>query len=102
MTQDRRYLWSGSELCEERDATGSNVLKRFFGGGVRAEPGGDLPAGNYFFTRDHLQSIREMTDNGGAVRAQYDYSPFGVRQVMAGNLEALLVSQGITVTSPAV
>jgi RHS repeat-associated protein len=88
VTQDRRYLWCGAELCEERDATGSNVLKRFFGGGVRAEPGGDLPVGNYFFTRDQLQSVREMTDGNGAVRAQYDYSPFGIRQVLTGDLEA--------------
>jgi RHS repeat-associated protein len=88
VTNDRRYLWSGAELCEERDATGSTVLKRFFGGGLRAEPGADLPAGNYFFTRDHLQSVREMTDGTGALRAQYDYSPFGLRQPLAGDLEA--------------
>jgi len=83
---DRHYLWCGSELCEERDSSGSTVLKRFFYDGLRAENGSDLPAGNYFFTRDHLRSIREMTDNTGALRAQSAYSPFGVRQSLGGDL----------------
>jgi RHS repeat-associated protein len=88
VTSDRRYVWCGVELCEERDSTGSTVLKRFVDQGLRVENGSDPPMGNYFFTRDHLGSIREMTDASGATRAQYAYSPFGLRQHLAGNLEA--------------
>lgn len=88
IVSDRRYLWCGANLCEERDATGAIVFKRFSNHGLRVENGGDLPAGNYFFTRDHLGSIREMTDSNGSIRAQYEYSPFGIRQRLAGDLEA--------------
>ncbi|MFK5088331.1 RHS domain-containing protein, partial [Klebsiella pneumoniae] len=31
----------------------------------------------YFYTRDHLGSVREMTDQSGNVVAQYSYDPFG-------------------------
>ncbi len=29
----------------------------------------------HFFTRDHLGSIRELTDKAGTIRARYDYDP---------------------------
>jgi RHS repeat-associated protein len=31
----------------------------------------------YFYTRDHLGSIREMTNTSGTVVARYDYDPYG-------------------------
>ncbi len=88
VVSDRRYVWCGTELCEERDATGANVLKRFSNHGVDAQTGSDLPEGNYFFTRDHLRSVRDMTDRNGSVRGQYGYSPVGVRQQLGGDLHA--------------
>jgi len=79
---DRQFVWSGSDLCEERDITGTNVTKRFF-------PQGEQISGtNYFFARDHLRSIREMTDNMGAVRARYSYDPWGRRAKVSGDLDA--------------
>jgi RHS repeat-associated protein len=80
----RRLVWSANVLCEERDAAGA-VTKRFFPQGVRLESGPN--AGNYFYTRDHLGSIRELTDSGGNVRARYVYDPFGRRTRVAGDLE---------------
>jgi RHS repeat-associated protein len=88
VTSDKRFLWCGSSLCEERDSTGAITLKRFFGRGIRAEAGSDLPAGNYFYTRDHLGSVRELTDGSATVRARYGYSPFGVRERLAGDLNS--------------
>ena len=35
-------------------------------------------------TRDHLGSIREVTDNSGVVRARYDYDPYGRRTLVSG------------------
>lgn len=87
-TSDRRYLWCGADLCEERDATGSIVLKQFFGQGLRAGNGSDLPAGNYFFTRDHLRSVREMTDATGLMRARYAYDPYGRKTRTAGDADS--------------
>jgi RHS repeat-associated protein len=45
-------------------------------------------AGNYYYTFDHLGSVREMLDASSSVRARYDYDPFGRRTRSAGDLEA--------------
>ncbi len=81
----RRFIWCGGQICEERDAAGV-VTKRFFGQGVKIEIGTN--AGNYFYTRDHLGSIREVTDGSGAVRARYDFDAYGRRTKLAGDMEA--------------
>lgn len=79
---DRRFLWAGAGPAEERDSTGSTVTKRFFDGGEQ------VSGTPYFFSSDHLGSIREMTDSSGAVRARYDYDPYGRRAKVLGDLEA--------------
>ena len=84
---ERRYLWAGPQLCEERDATGSATQKRFSSFGVASSAGSDLTNGNYFFTRDHLASVREMSDQSASIRAEFDYSPYGDRQRLSGDLE---------------
>ncbi len=81
----RRFVWCDNALCEERDAAGA-ITKRYFPHGMKLEAGPN--AGNYFYTRDHLGSIRELTDAGGNVRARYSYDPFGRRTKLAGDLEA--------------
>lgn len=47
------------------------VLTRFFPGGMQS--GGV----NYYFSYDHLGSVREVTDAGGNVVSRYDYDPYG-------------------------
>ncbi len=81
----RRFVWSGSKICEERDAA-DVVTKRFFDQGMKVEFG--PTAGNYYYTRDHLGSIREVTDSGGNLRARYAYDPFGRRTRLTGDIEA--------------
>jgi len=58
VTGTSKFVWCGKQLCEERDSTGTNVSKRFFAEGEQ------IGGANYFFTRDHLGSIREMMDTG--------------------------------------
>lgn len=81
----RRFVWCDQNICEERDAAGS-VAKRFFSQGVKVESG-PVP-GNFFYARDHLGSIRELTDSGGALRSRYAYDPYGRRKHIAGDVEA--------------
>jgi RHS repeat-associated protein len=81
----RRFIWYGNHICEERDAAGT-VTKRFFANGVRIESGSN--AGSYYYTRDHLGSIREVTDSGGNVRARYAYDPYGRRVRLLGDIDA--------------
>ena len=76
------FVWCGQELCEQRDLTGTNVTKRFFGGGEQ------MSGTNYFFTRDHLGSVREMTDGTGAIKVRYDYDPYGRQTKISGTMDA--------------
>ncbi len=62
------------------------VTKRFFAQGVKLETG--PKAGTYYYTRDHLGSIRELTDAGGNVRARYAYDPYGRRTKVSGDVDA--------------
>jgi RHS repeat-associated protein len=78
---ERRYIWCGTDLCEERDANNA-VLRRFFGQGFTE--GGT----NYFYTRDHLRSVREVMDVSGQVQSRYAYAPFGARTVLQENVTA--------------
>jgi RHS repeat-associated protein len=48
------------------------VLTEFFPGGMRASG-----TSNYYFSQDHLGSVREVTDAGGNVVSRYDYDPYG-------------------------
>jgi RHS repeat-associated protein len=72
VTSDKKYLWDGVEIAEERDTTGGIVQKRFYSQGFVDTDGTIL-----FYTRDHLGSIRELTDGTQAIRARYDYDPYG-------------------------
>jgi RHS repeat-associated protein len=83
---DRRFVWCGLELCEERDATGAVVQKRFFPQGFQQVSG--PAAGNYFYTRDQLGTVGEMVDASGALRARYSYDAWGARSKLAGDLDA--------------
>jgi RHS repeat-associated protein len=58
------------------------VTKRFFGQGEQ------ISGGIYFFTRDHLGSVREMTDNSQSSRVRYDYDPYGRRAKVSGDLDS--------------
>jgi RHS repeat-associated protein len=77
-----KFVWCGQELCEQRDVTGGTVTKRFFGEGEQ------ISGTNYYFTRDHLGSIREMVDATGTIQARYDYDPYGRRTKISGSLDA--------------
>jgi RHS repeat-associated protein len=70
------FLWDGMELCEQRSGSnGGTVDKRFFGMGVQRVTGSDT--GKFFYTFDHLGSIRELIDSSQVVRGRWDYGPWG-------------------------
>ena len=54
VTWNITYLWVNGAIAEERDLTGATVAKRYFGVGMM------IGATKYFFTADHLGSIREV------------------------------------------
>src|SRR4029077_14260873 len=80
---NKRFLWWGTEICEQRDSAGSTVTKQFFPQGVRDS------STNYFYNRDHLGSIREVVANDGStIAARYDYDPYGRRTKVSGSYDA--------------
>jgi RHS repeat-associated protein len=80
VTSTKNFVWDGSQTAEERDAA-NQVTKRFFARGEQTE--GTV----YYYTHDHLGSMREMTDSTGIIRARYDYDPFGNRTKLSGDLD---------------
>ena len=66
----RKFVWHGQEKLEFRDATDAVTMRIFSQG----QHNGTTP---YFFTRDHLGSVREVLSGGGTVVARHDYDPFG-------------------------
>lgn len=86
VTSHKRYLWCGGiRPCEERNAANVTTARYYGNGEVRI---GGADAGNYFYTRDHLGSIRELVDSTGTVRARYDYTPYGERIKLSGDLDS--------------
>ncbi len=83
-TSTKTFVWSGNTLAEERDASGMNVTKRFFAEGEQRVGEGHVM--NYYYSRDHLGSIREVTSASGVVKARYDYDAWGNQTVVTGNM----------------
>ena len=59
------------------------MQKRFYSQGFVDNDGTKL-----FYTRDHLGSIRELTDSSQAVRARYDYDPYGRMTKVSGDKDS--------------
>jgi RHS repeat-associated protein len=93
IASERRYVWCGVELCEERNASNS-VLRRFYQQGFTVGPT------NYFYTRDHLESVREVLDGNGVVQSRYGYDPFGRQNVLQGNEPAPFTYAGYFLHAP--
>ena len=66
----RKFVWCGLERYEYRDANDAVTLRVYPQGQYR----GTTP---YYYTRDHLGSIREMLKSDSSVVGRYDYDPYG-------------------------
>jgi hypothetical protein len=74
MQIDRRFVWAGNEMVQERDAQG-NVVKEYFPQGFDAikQTSGSWP-GLYYYARDQLGSIRNLTGRDGEKIEQFDFT----------------------------
>lgn len=101
-TSDKRYVFNGLSILEERASDNSTVLRRFYGDGhVDIADSGK----RYAYTKDHLGSIREVMLLDGTsgdpttatLAARYDYDLWGKRTVLDGGTTAeTLVLHGYT------
>jgi RHS repeat-associated protein len=72
------FLWDGDSIVQRRDGgTGSsNTTREYFGDGYVAINGSTWSY--YYYTRDHLGSIREVVaSDGKTVEGRYSYGPWG-------------------------
>jgi RHS repeat-associated protein len=81
ITSTKQFVWSGGVRCEARDADGL-MLSQYFRWGQT------LNDANYFYTRDHLGSVRELTDSTENIQAQYNYDPYGRVSKSQGSLDS--------------
>jgi RHS repeat-associated protein len=76
------FVWCRTQLCEERNQAGNTGTKQFFAQGEQVN------GTNYYYAKDHLGSVREMTDGGGTIHSNYDYDPYGVKTKLSGDLDS--------------
>ena len=83
VTSTKQLVWcpGDAQPCEERDAS-NNVTKRYYVQGMQ------IGTTNYYYTRDHLGSLRELTNGSGTVQTRYDYDSYGRRTKISGTLDA--------------
>ncbi len=74
----------GTQIVQEPDAN-NELTRRYYEEGEERIGGRD--GGPYYYTRDHLRSIRELTDGSGAAHARYDYDPYGKQTKLGGALD---------------
>jgi RHS repeat-associated protein len=78
----KTFVWCKADLCQERDITGHTITKQFFALGEQ------INGTNYFYTRDHLGNVREMTDSSGNLHANYDYDTYGRQTKISGDMDS--------------
>jgi len=84
-TSTKNLVWTGQDVAEERDVNNS-VTKQYYRQGFTVAAQSSIS--NYFYTRDHLDSIREVIDSNGTTQTRYDYDPYGRRTKISGALDA--------------
>jgi len=78
LTQDLRLVYCGTTLCGKQDNLTGNAT-RYYGDGESRDGTG------FYYHRDHLGSVRAVTDAAGSLKADYSYDPYGRRTVLSGS-----------------
>ena len=69
------FVWSGMTIAEERNSS-NTVVKRFLAEGVQL-PTGAVPNTKLYYSKDHLGSVRSLTNENGTIRGTIDYDAYG-------------------------
>ena len=69
-SKNETFVWCESRICQKR--SGSTVVRNYF------EQGFEEGTNDYFYTRDHLGSVREVVaTNGTTIASRLAYDPWG-------------------------
>ncbi len=70
-TKNETFVWCGSRICQKR--SGSTVVRSYFKEGFE-----ETGTTDYFYTRDHLGSVREVVaSDGRRTASRTSYDPWG-------------------------
>lgn len=86
MTSTKQFVWCGNHRSEARDAVSTVTAQYFRFGEV-------IGGAKYYFIKDQLGSIREVTGSGGLV-SEYVYDPFGKATILLEQVQADLQYAG--------
>jgi len=76
-----QFVWDGLRRCEARDGN-NDITKLYFNHGFQTS------GSNFYYTKDHLGSIRELLDSNNNVAARYDYDSHGQMVKVSGNVDS--------------
>jgi RHS repeat-associated protein len=77
----RHIIWDGLERVERKNAA-LQTVRRYFSHGFQTVNGGTTT--KYFYSKDHLGSIRTVTNLAGQTVETLSYEPWGRRQNSTG------------------
>jgi RHS repeat-associated protein len=69
-TKNETFVWCGARICQKRNSGG--VVRSYFREGFEAS------SSDYFYTRDHIGSVREVVaSDGTTISGRVSYDPWG-------------------------
>ena len=80
-TKNETFVWCRGTICQKR--SGSTIVRSYFHDGFE-----ETSTNDYFYTRDHLSSVREVVGSDGTtVASRLSYDPWGkITETGAGAL----------------
>lgn len=96
VTSTKNFLWNGTAIAEQRDEN-NNVKRQYFSQGYRDVAGN----ANYYYTTDHLGSVREViAADGSTIAARYDYELYGKATKVSGTQDSDFLFTGYYYHAP--
>jgi RHS repeat-associated protein len=77
VVSDIAVVWCAETICEERVAE-TGAVRRLF------PLGEQIGTASHFFVKDHVGSVRLVTNVSGTVVASYEFDPWGRRTLLQG------------------
>ena len=82
-TTTYQYTWSGNQIIEVRDATGTVLWKHVYGVGLDEPIYLKIGTTRYYYTQDGLGSTSELTNSSGSKIEKYTYDIYGLPTIMS-------------------
>ncbi len=88
-TIQEQYIYDGEDVIADYDASWGLLRKYIFAPGTDNILAMKTSSTNYYYLKDHLGSVKEMTNTSGNVIEQYDYTEFGQVSFYDGSMNSI-------------